>query len=184
MVPLTDLWLPILLSAALVFAVSSVIHMVLTYHRTDFRKAPAEDRLMEDLRSAELAPGEYAVPHAATPKEMSAPEFVEKMRRGPVAFVRVLPGGPPSMGKSLAQWFAYAVLVSTVAAYVAGRALGPGADYLDVFRFVGTTALAGYVLGLLQESIWFGRPWSTTLKSSLDGVVYALLTAGVFGWLW
>jgi hypothetical protein len=104
--------------------------------------------------------------------------------RGPVAVVTIRPAGPPFMGKALILWFLLAVVVSLVAGYVAGRALSPGADYLEVFRFVGTTALAGYVFGTWQQSIWFGRPWSTTLKTSFDGVVYALLTAGIFGWLW
>jgi hypothetical protein len=184
MVPLTQLLLPILLSAALVFAVSSVIHMVLTYHRTDYAGVTDEDRLMDDLRAAGLTPGDYVVPHVGAPAELSSPEYVAKRERGPVAFITVVPSGKSGMGSSLAAWFLYSVIISIVAGYVAGRALEPGAPYLEVFRFVGTTALAGYVFGLWQQSIWFGRPWSTTLKASFDGVVYALLTAGVFGWLW
>ncbi|MEX2583191.1 MAG: hypothetical protein WD766_07945 [Gemmatimonadota bacterium] len=184
MVPLSALWLPIIISAVLVFVVSSIIHMVLTYHQTDYARVAAEEQLMDDLRRAALPPGDYAVPHAATPKEMAEPAFVEKTRRGPVAFITVVPNGPPAMGKSLTLWFLYALLTSLVAGYVAARALGPGATYLDVFRFAGTTAFAAYVMGLWQQSIWYGRKWSTTLKSSFDGLVYALLTAGVFGWLW
>lgn len=48
----------------------------------------------------------------------------------------------------------------------------------------GPMAFLGYVPGLWQDSIWYGRKWSTTLKNTLDGIVYALLTAGTFGWLW
>lgn len=184
MVPLTQLLLPILISAALVFVVSSIIHMVLPYHRTDFAPVPDEDRLMDDLRAAGLTPGDYVVPHVRTPAELSSPEYLAKRERGPVAFITVVPSGKTGMGGTLAAWFLYAVIVSLVAGYVAGRALPPGAPYGEVFRFVGTTALAGYVFALWQQSIWYGRPWSSTLKSSFDGLVYALLTAGVFGWLW
>lgn len=184
MLPLTQLLLPILISTVLVFVVSSIIHMFLPYHRTDYAKVTDEDRLMDDLRAAALPPGDYAVPHVATPAELSSPEYVAKRERGPVAFITMLPSGKTGMGTSLAAWFLYCLAVSIVAAYVAGRALTAGADYGDVFRFVATTAVAAYVFGLWQQSIWFGRPWSTTLKSSFDGVVYALLTAGVFGWLW
>jgi hypothetical protein len=76
------------------------------------------------------------------------------------------------------------VIVSIFAAYIAGRALGPGAPYLEVFRFAGSTAFAGYALALAQNSIWYKRNWGATLKSMFDGLVYALLTAGTFGWLW
>ncbi|MEX2571805.1 MAG: hypothetical protein WD737_10955 [Gemmatimonadota bacterium] len=184
MLSLTELWLPILASAVMVFVVSSIIYMVLPYHRSDHGGVPTEDELMDDLRKANLQPGEYVVPHASTPKDMAGPEYVDKMTRGPVAFITVLPSGPPSITKNLVLWFLYALLVSILAAYVAGRALGPAAQYLDIFRFTGTTALAAYAMGVVQQSIWYGRPWATTLKASFDGVVYALATAGVFGWLW
>jgi len=44
MVSIISLWLPILLSAVAVFLVSSVIHMVFQYHKTDFKKIPSEDQ--------------------------------------------------------------------------------------------------------------------------------------------
>ncbi len=184
MVSLVSLWLPVLLAAVLVFAASSLIHMVLGYHRADFRKVPEEDQVMEPLGRFSIPPGDYVMPHAASPAEMKSPGFVEKSKRGPVAFLTALPAGIPSMGPRLAQWFLTCVLVGLFAGYVAGRALGPGAPYLSVFRLAGTTAFAGYGLALLQESIWYGRAWSTTLKNVFDALVYALLTAGAFGWLW
>ncbi len=184
MVPVSSLWLPILLSAVIVFVASSIIHMVLRYHRTDFRKAPAEDELMEALRKIGVAPGEYMIPCAGSPEGMKDPAFVEKMKRGPVAFITVIESGPPSMGKSLALWFLYCVAVGFFAAYLSGRALAPGSHYLSVFRFAGCTAFVGYTLALWQNSIWYKRAWTTTLKSTIDGLVYAALTAGTFGWLW
>ncbi len=184
MVSLTSLWLPILLSAVIVFVVSSIIHMVLPYHRNDFGKVPAEDEVMDALRKLEIPPGEYVVPHAGTPKEMGTPEFAEKTKKGPVLFMTVIPSGPPAMGASLAQWFVYSIVVGVIAGYIASRALAPGAHYLAVFRFVGCTAFVGYALALWQNSIWYKRAWSTTLKSTFDGFLYALLTAGTFGWLW
>ena len=184
MVPLMSLWIPILLSAAIVFVVSSIIHMVLPYHRTDFRKLRDEDGVMDALRKFNIPPGEYMVPRAGSPKEMKAPEFIDKVKKGPVAIMTVMPSGQPSMGTNLLLWFLYSIVVGIFAAYVAGRALGPGTPYLAVFRFAGCTAFVGYAVALWQNSIWYKRAWSTTLKSTLDGLVYALLTAGTFGWLW
>ncbi len=184
MVPVLSLWLPILLSAVLVFAVSSIIHMALPYHRSDFKRVPNEDAAMAALRPFNVPPGDYLMPLAAHPKQMSAPEFQEKLKQGPVAMFTVYPNGPFNMGASLTQWFAYSVVVSVFAAYLTGRAVGAGAEYLEVFRFAGTTAFLGYAAALWQSSIWLKRSWSTTLKSTFDGLVYALVTAGAFGWLW
>jgi hypothetical protein len=184
MVPILSLWLPILLSAVLVFIVSSIIHMVLPYHRNDFGKLPRESEVMDALRPFGIPPGEYMMPRAGSMKEMSEPAFIEKRNQGPVALMTVMACGDSSMGKSLVLWFLYSVVVSVFAAYVAGRALGPGADYLAVFRFAGVTAFAGYALALWQNTIWYKRAWATTAKSTFDGLVYALFTAGAFGWLW
>lgn len=115
---------------------------------------------------------------------MKSPEFVEKMTKGPVAFMTVIKSGTPSMGTSLVLWFLYSVVIGVIAAYITSRAVGPGAEYLSVFRFAGCTAFVCYVVALWQNSIWYKRAWSSTIKNSFDGLVYALLTAGVFGWLW
>ena len=124
------------------------------------------------------------MPHASSPKQMKSPAFIEKMNNGPVAFVTVLPNGPIAMGKSLGMWFGYAVLVGAVAGHVAGLTLGPGAEYLVVFHVVSAVAFAGYSLAILQSAIWWHRSWRHTLLIMFDGLVYALLTGGVFGWLW
>ena len=184
MVPVMSLGVPILLSAVIVFVVSSIIHMMLTYHRNDVRKIPSEDEVMDALRRFNIPPGDYCVPYAGSSANMKKPEFLEKMRKGPVVLMTVVPSGPFSMGKSLMLWFLYSVLVSIFAAYITGRALAPGAGYLAVFRFAGCSAFMGYSLALLQNSIWYKRNWGTTLRYVFDGLVYGLLTAGTFGWLW
>lgn len=186
MVTVLSLWLPILLSAGLVFVASSVIHMFLGYHANDYAPMPDEEAVGAVLRNADIPPGEYAIPHARDMKEMSSPEYIEKRNRGPVALLTIRPSGPSGMGAQLGAWFAFTLVVSVFAAYITSRAVGagPGVDYLDVFRFAATTAFAAYGLGSWSESIWFGRKWSTTLKNTLDGLIYAALTGGVFGWLW
>ena len=184
MVPVTSLWLPIVLSAVAVFMASSIIHMVLPYHWSDYRKLPSEDAAMEALRALRIPPGDYVVPRPDSPKQMNDPGFIEKRQKGPVAVLTVMESGPPAMGPSLAQWFLYSVVVGVFAAHIAGRALAPGAEYRVVFHFVGMTAFIGYSLALWPISIWYKRAWSTTVKSTFDGLVYGLLTAGMFGWLW
>lgn len=184
MVPLMQLWLPILLSAVFVFIASSIIHMVLPIHRKDYKKLPDEDALMDSLRRSAAVPGDYLFPCPANPGQMKDPVFREKWNKGPSGFMTVIESGPPRMGQNLVLWFLYCVVVGVFAGYIAGRALPAGSRYLSVFRFAGATAFAGYALALWQFSIWYQRAWTTTLKSTIDGLVYALLTAGTFGWLW
>jgi hypothetical protein len=184
MVPITALWLPIVLSAVIVFVASSLIHMVLPLHKSDYRKLPAEDRVLDALRTAAVTPGRtYYFPYA-THKEMKSPEAVERFKRGPVGLLTVIPSGPPAMGKYLVQWFIYCLVVGVFAAYVTGRTRSPGTQYLEVFRVAGTTAFLGYAAAQVQDSIWKGQSWSVTVKHVFDGLVYGLLTAGTFGWLW
>lgn len=178
-----SLWLPILLSAVIVFIASSVIHMAPLWHKTDYPKVPNEDKVMDALRPFAIPPGDYMVPRPIG-AEMKSPEFAEKIRRGPNVILTVLPNTPWSMGRNLGLWFVYVLAVSVFAAYVAGRALSPGAEYLQVFRFAGVAAFLGYSVALWQMSIWYRRAWSMTLKATVDGLIYALLTAGTFGWLW
>jgi len=178
------LWLPILLSPVIVFVVSSLIHMVLPWHKNDYPKMPNEDKAMEALRPLAIPPGDYMVPHPSSRQDLRSPEFLEKLNKGPVMVLTVLPNGPFSMGRNLVLWFLYLIVVSLFSAYVAGRALPPSAPFLQVFRFAGTVAFLGYTMALWQMSIWYRRALSTTIKATVDGLIYALLTAATFGWLW
>jgi len=184
MVGVLSLLLPILLSAIVVFIASSVIHMASPWHKSDYPAMPRQDEVMAALRPFGTPPGDYMVPRAASMEEMKSPEFAAKMAEGPSLIVTVVPSGPFSMTRNLTMWFAYVLVVGIFAAYIAGRALPAGAAYLEVFRFAGATAFIGYTAALWQMSIWYRRSWGTTVKATMDGLIYALLTAGIFGWLW
>lgn len=178
------LWLPILVSALLVFVASSIIHMTPLWHRNELPALTDQDRVQDALRPFNIRPGEYMLPRAKSMKDCNEPAFVEKLTRGPVLLMTVVPNGPMKMSKPLVQWFIYTVFVSALVAYVAGAALPSEAPYLTVFRIAGSTAFIAYAVGLWQQSIWYNRPWPTTLKLTLDGLIYGLLTGGAFGWLW
>jgi hypothetical protein len=184
MTTIAALWLPILVSAVLVFIASSVIHMAPLWHRKELPAPPDGDRLQDALRPFGLQPGEYMLPRMQSMKECNSPAFIEKLTRGPVLIMTVIPNGPMNMTRPLVQWFIFVVVVSMLTAYVAGATLAADASYLSVFRVAGTTAFAAYAAGVWPQSIWYSRPWSTTLKFTLDGLIYGLLTGGAFGWLW
>lgn len=184
MVTLDALWLPILVATVLVFVASSLVWMVLPHHRSDVKGLPNEAAVMDAIAKESPAPGLYNFPHAPSPKAMGDPAFQEKLKKGPVGMLTVWRSGPINMGKSMGQWVAYVLVVSTLVAYVTGRTLGPGAHYLAVFRVAGTVASLAYASAIVPAAIWWGRPWNVTWKEVIDGVAYGLLTAGAFGWLW
>ena len=182
------LWIPIVLSAVAVFFVSFVVHMaldmVIAWHKNDYQQVPNQDAVMDALRPFAIAPGDYMLPRAGSMAALRTPEFMEKMNKGPKIVMTVLPNGMSGMGRNLGLWFVYLLVVNTFAAYVTGRALPPGSDYLHVFRFVGTTAFLGFSVALWQMWIWYRRALGTTIRSTIDGLLYALVTAGIFGYFW
>lgn len=184
MISLFSLWLPILVSAVIVFLASSVIHMGPLWHKGDFPKMPREADVLNALRPLAIPPGDYFIPRAGGMQEMKSPEFMEKLKQGPVAVLTVMPNGPISMGRNLMQWFVFLIVVGIFVAYIAGRTLPAGTPYPRVFQITSATAFIGYALALCELSIWYRRSWSLTLKGALDGLIYALLTGGTFGWLW
>ncbi len=183
-VSIVSLWLPILLSAVVVFILSAIIHMLLKYHAGDYKKLPEESSIMDALRRFNIPPGDYMFPRPEDSKERTSKEFTDKFSKGPSGLVTILPAGPVNMGSNFVQWFLYCVIVGIFSAYIAGRALPRGADYLEVFRFAGATAFVGYSLALMQNSIWYRKSWGTTIRVMFDGLIFALFTGGVFGWLW
>ncbi len=184
MVTLGALWLPILLSAAIVWVASAIAWTASPHHKPDFKVIPDQDDFLDSLGKRNLAPGQYWFPHSTNPADMKSPEMIQKQERGPVGVLTVWAAGKPKMGKPMALSLMLYVCVGIFVAYVASRTLQPGADYLAVFRITGTIAVVAYVGGIFPDAIWFGTPWRRTWMTVVDGVVYGLLTAGVFGWLW
>jgi hypothetical protein len=183
-VSLLQLWLPILLSGVIVFAASSLIHMVVKWHASEYKPLANEDEVRAAIRKGAPAPGQYVLPHCADHKDMGKPEMLAKYEEGPIAFLVINPNGPPAVGASLGKWFVFTVVVAFMAAYLASRTLAPGTHYLQVFRVVGAVTFLTYGFGSISNSIWMGKPWGSTFKDLADSLIYGLLSAGVFGWLW
>lgn len=184
MVTIGALWLPILLSAIAVWVASAIIWMVMPYHKSDFSKLPDEDAVFRALTPQGLVPGQYSFPYSASAEDLKDPETVRKFEEGPVGFLTVVPSGIPTMGSKIMLSFVFYLVISIVVAYLVSRTLDPAADYLAVFRVTGTVAWLAYGTATVPDAIWFGRPWSGIVKGLADALVFGLLTAGFFGWLW
>lgn len=178
---IVSLCLPILASAVGVWILSALVWMVFPWHKSDFSKTGDEEAVRASLRG--LAPGFYTVPHVKSPNDLKDPEVEKKFRDGPLAYITVVPNGVPQMGGKMVASFLYNVFVGILAAYMVTRTASAEAGYLEVFRIAGTTSFIAYGVAYIQDSIWFGRPVSITVKSMFDGLLYGLVTGGFFGWL-
>lgn len=181
---LVDLWLPILLSAVFIFIWSSIVHMVIKWHNSDYLQLNGEAELMAAMRAQKVQRGEYMFPYCTDMKQMGSDEMKAKLNQGPVGFMTILPSGPWTMGKSLLLWFLYCVLIGVLIACTAHYSIAYGSSYAVVFHFVAIIAALPYAVANIPNSIWKGQAWKSTFKFIVDGIVYALLTAGTFGWLW
>lgn len=184
MVSWSALALPAALSAVLVFVVSSLVHMVLKWHNTEYGKLANEDEVRAALNKGGAKPGMYVLPHCTDHKQLGEPALQKKFAEGPVGLLVLRPAGPPSLGAPLSKWFLYSLVVSLIAGYVARSTLAPGADYLAVFRVVGVSAWLAYAWQAPSDAIWKGIPMASVIKYMTDGLMYALVTAGAFAWLW
>jgi len=181
MIPLTTLWLPILLSVVFVFIASNILHMAIPgWHRGDYGKLPDEQSALSAFATAKS--GQYIAPNVnwnKLPKEER-----EKMMQGPMAFILLRNPGKFAFPAALVSYFIYTLVVTILIAYVGATTLRPGTTFWDVFRVIGTAGILAYAFQSINDSIWYGKPWSSTTKDIIDGVIYGLLTAGTFGWLW
>jgi hypothetical protein len=180
MVQLSALWLPILVSAVFVFIASNILWMTPFWHRSDYGKLPDEKAALDALKSAKS--GQYIVP--CVDWKTMTPEQREEMKSGPIAMILLRNPGRFPMGVALFLWFLYSLVVSFFVAYLACHTVPAGTKYLEVFRVVGAAAFLAYAFRTVADGIWYGKPWLVVFKESIDGLLYSLLTAGSFGWLW
>jgi hypothetical protein len=184
MISLAQLWIPIVLSAVLVFAASSLIHMVFKWHNSDYRKLTNEDAVRAAIRASNPAPGQYMLPYCGDPKEMRKPEMLQKFTEGPTGFLNLMRPGAPSMGKPLALWFLLNLIIALAVGYLASHTVPFGVSFLAVCRFVGLVTFLAYASGSVSHAIWMGKPWNSAAKEVLDAFIYGLVSAVAFGWLW
>ncbi len=182
---LLALWLPILLSAVVVFAISTLIHMVFKWHAPEYRGLSNEDAVRDAIRAGNPGPGQYCIPYCKEMKDMGSAAMIKKYQDGPVGFLTLAPSGVPNMGKSLGQWFLMTLVVAIIAAFLATQLFG-----LDPTRaraaakLVGAVSFIAYGIGEIPQSIWMHHPWSATAKYFIDATLYAVGSAFVFYWLW
>jgi hypothetical protein len=183
MVALSSLWLPIVLAAVVVFIASFLAWVVLPHHKKDWIGIPDEGGFIDAMRNINVPPGQYIFPFCPDPSALKDPEKKARWEQGPYGTLTVW-AGKPNMPRNLILTFLFFLLANVFVAYLASRTVPMTAEYLDVFRVTGVAAILAYCFAFIPNAIWFGRSLRSVVTDVIDGVIYGLLTAGIFAWLW
>ena len=179
---LATLWLPLVVSAVVVFVVSAATHMLVPYRVREWSAAPDQAALQRAF--AQSTPGLYVFPAPATPSERGQPEWLAAWAKGPSGWLALVPPGPLSMGRNLGLSLGVNLFVSLMAAYLADLTLGPAPATMPILRLVSSVGVLAYGVGPAYEAIWYWRPWRTVVMGLVDALVYGLVMAAIFAWLW
>ena len=180
---LAGLWLPILVSTVVVFVAETFTMFFLPFHKKDCSALPDEDAFCDTVRELGLERGQYMFPFAHSPEIMKSPEWQKKIEQGPVGILNIIQNSS-SMTPTLIRQIVLDLGIVVVLAYLAAVALEPGAEYLNVFQIVGTAALLAYTVSHFVYGIWLNFRSRVICHRVIEGIVNALLVAGIFGWLW
>jgi hypothetical protein len=180
---LIPLWLPILLSAAVIWVISAVVWMALPHHKRDFIGLPDEEGFMEYLRKSGIKPGNYVFPDFRKREAMKSPRVEKALNEGPVGHLSVWPT-PLTMGGKMFATFIVYLVVSILIAYLTRVALPGAAPFAKVFQVAGTAGILAYCFSFIPNAVWFGSYKRTIVANFVDGVVYGLITGAIFAWGW
>jgi hypothetical protein len=185
---LTQLWIPILASAAAVWIASAVVWMAMPHHKSDHSKLPDEQGFINALRAMNIPPGNYGIPHCGHNADKNNPLMKECWEKGPMGSL-TLWKTPPNMGANMLWTFITYLALSAVLAYVGWTALGPaiaGGDgsFMRIFRVMGAMGIAAYAFSHVPGSLWGGHYPRAIVMCVIDGVVYGLITGAIFAAMW
>ena len=184
MTPFMSLLVPIILSAVAVFLLSAILHMAVPWHKSDYAPLPNEDAALSALASLAIPPGDYSAPGPFRPDGSKNPDFMSRLKSGPMYMMTVTRPNAFNMGNTLGVWFLFTVLVAVISACLAGSVVEPGGDRHDIFHYAGAATFLSYSLGEWPLAIWYHRKWSTVLKNTVDALLYAAVTGFIFTHFW
>jgi hypothetical protein len=88
------------------------------------------------------------------------------------------------MGKSLGLWFVWTLVVASFASLVALHTIPLNGDAHMAAHVIALISFVMYGAGSVQDFIWMGKPFSSMMKYLLDALIYSVVTALSFMWLW
>lgn len=191
MVTLSSLWFAIALTSVVIFFASAIMWMLLPHHKKDIlfintndadKEADKEAAYIKCMNALDLKPGMYMYP-GCDAKDYKTDEGKKRYSTGPWGTLTVFPG-KSNFPMNLLKTFITFGVITIFVAYITGLSVGPGADYMQVFRVAGATAMLGHCMGGLTSDFFMGKPSRLIITEMMDKVVYALITAGMFASMW
>jgi hypothetical protein len=180
---LTTLWLPVLLSAAAIWVISTIVGMALPHHKQDWIGIPDEDGFMDYIRRSGIKPGNYLFPDFRSREALKSEKVEKALKEGPVGHLSVWQT-PVTMGGKMGATFIVYLVVSTLIAYLTRVALPGAADFARVFQIAGTAGILAYCFSFIPNAVWFGAYKRTIIASVIDGIFFGLITGAIFAWRW
>jgi hypothetical protein len=180
---LIPLWLPILLSAAAVWIISTIVGMALPHHKQDWIGLPDEGGFMDYIRRSGIKPGNYLFPDFRTREALKSEKVEKALKEGPVGHLSVWQT-PVTMGGKMVATFIVHLVVSTLIACLTRVALPGAAPFAKVFQVAATAGILAYSFSFIPNALWFGAYKRTIVASIIDGITFGLVTGAIFAWRW
>lgn len=187
---LSHLWLPILVSGVAVWFASALAWMAVGHHKKDRDPIPGgtagEQEFMDAVRRMNIQPGNYGFPDFCQHDNLRGKEKMEALKalydRRPMGILRIW--GEMNMGTNMLLTFLFYLFTSAVIAYLAWSVMPRGERFGQVFQVVGTAAILAYCFSSFPNDLWFQKKRRAMVMDWIDGIVFGLITAAVFAWLW
>jgi len=179
---LTQLWLPIVVSAAAVWVASAVVWMALPHHKKDWKAMPDEAAFYRAFDTLKIPPGNYGFPECKNKAQRSDPEVKRRWEAGEMGLLSVW--GKVNMGRNMVVTFIVYLAISLFVGYIGKHGVKPNASFSEAFQVLGTAGVLAYAFGHIPQGVWFAQYPRAILMCVLDGIAYGLITGAIFAAMW
>lgn len=175
-----SLWMPIVGSGFATHFASTLAWTVLPHHKPEIKSlGDKEEQFTDWIACKEIEPGQYVFPYCEDMKQTETELF--KQKQGKCSGELRVWARPVNMLAAMVKTLGFFLFAAFMIGYVCAYTLTPYTDKGDVFRIVLVLGIMTHCFAIFPRVFWFPRSYATSL---VDGVVYALLTAGIFYALW
>lgn len=141
--------------------------MVLPWHFMTISTLPNDAPIAESLKNNVTESGLYILPWTSNKTEEAMAEVNQKMENGPYAYMVVYPDG---FKKNTTKMMLFGLLFNIVIAFILTYLLTKtkGLSYIQKVGFVKMAAVAGALVVVMPNLIWWQFPLAYTLVTIVD----------------
>ena len=163
-----------LIGGLIAFIWMNISWMVLPWHFMTISTLEDEAPLAKSLKNNVPENGLYILPWTTDKSKEGMEAFNKKMEVGPYAYMVVHPNGfSQSMPKMMFFGLLFNVLVAFMLTYLVSKA--SGLTYFQKVRFIKLAGLAGALIIVVPNLIWWQFPLAYSLVTLIDaGITWGL----------